>query len=1047
MQKPVASEPTARAARKRERSGRSDPESIDSQPGPDDQSSQVPKAKVLVVVLGLSGPRYLEECAASLKAQTHKNLQVVHIAEKDSLRTKAAEAFGNARVGADSFSRPGAVANVLLPRVSGFDVVVFIRDDTILEPHAIAAAVGAIDSGAAGIIGGKIISADNPDVLVEVGLSADRFGVPYSRLEGIEIDQQQYDQARQTLFVSFAFMAVRRDLLEALEGFDEGIEGPGVEIDFCWRARLVGEDVLYLPDAKAHQGTTAVLHAEHAALVRRNQLRLITKVYGPIRLLLVGLQAFTLTLAQSFAALLGGDSSVGRAALEPWSWNIRNARSVLRERRTTQHQRKVRDREVTRFLVRGAAVRLRRMGDDGSVGERMRAGATSFVGRAGGGRYLLLALLLIAFTLAAGRSLIGGITPVLGGLALPGDSAVEMLGTYLAPFRAVDVGTSAAASSGLAATGLAGIIFGNSAALIQKLFLLFGLPLAAFACARSLRPTIQSPGVRAFAAAVYAFGPLWWNALATGDLNALALAVMLPMIVRRLAHLAGLGAYATDEPQSRIKLSLALILALSTAIAPATIIAVLIVMAGWLVAALLVGNARPVLSACWGLFQAAVGAFVLLLPWSLTFLTPSGASSVVSAVVIDRTFLDVVRFDTAHFGGTPLAYGLIIGAILPLFVVRGPRFGWATRWWTVLVISFFVAWLVGIGVLPPLADVEILLAPAALGIAMLIGWGIEAIRLDLPEHKLGWRQPLTIVLIVFSGVGMLSPFTALPGGRFGQPEVDWRASLSWQGDEAAEAGEFRNLFLGRNIPGGSRHVESGVRFGVAPPGGPQVDGLWLPPASAGVSALDEVARAIAAGEAPSAGALLAPFGVRYVVVPAGSGGVADSVRAALDLSEVQEDANGIVFENDSWRPVVATLDAEVAKKQLDLADAASEPLPGVSAVWDQDGRAEWNGQAGGNVYGALPDDTRFKLETSDADREPTTAYGWAIQYPDTAEGKATLVFKAGPRRPLEVAFQVVLWVLALIGMARFGGGRNADESRANRASVDAASEPEVYTNG
>jgi glycosyltransferase involved in cell wall biosynthesis len=45
---------------------------------------------------------------------------------------------------------------------------------------------------------------------------------------------------------------VRRDVFEALGGFDETFEGAGEEIDFFWRVQLAGHTVCWVPDAVVH---------------------------------------------------------------------------------------------------------------------------------------------------------------------------------------------------------------------------------------------------------------------------------------------------------------------------------------------------------------------------------------------------------------------------------------------------------------------------------------------------------------------------------------------------------------------------------------------------------------------------------------------------------------------------------------------------------------------------------------------------------------------------------------------------------------------------
>ena len=81
-------------------------------------------------------------------------------------------------------------------------------------------------------------------------------------LERREHDQGQHDGVRDVLGVSSAGMLVRRDVWDALEGFDPTLPLFRDDLDFCWRAHRRGERVLIATDAVLH-------HREASAHGRR----------------------------------------------------------------------------------------------------------------------------------------------------------------------------------------------------------------------------------------------------------------------------------------------------------------------------------------------------------------------------------------------------------------------------------------------------------------------------------------------------------------------------------------------------------------------------------------------------------------------------------------------------------------------------------------------------------------------------------------------------------------------------------------------------------
>ena len=83
--------------------------------------------------------------------------------------------------------------------------------------------------------------------LLQVGLAADKTGVPLSPVEPGELDQEQHDAVRDVFFVPGACTLVRADLFAALGGFDPGIDLLGEDLDLCWRAHVAGARVLIAP--------------------------------------------------------------------------------------------------------------------------------------------------------------------------------------------------------------------------------------------------------------------------------------------------------------------------------------------------------------------------------------------------------------------------------------------------------------------------------------------------------------------------------------------------------------------------------------------------------------------------------------------------------------------------------------------------------------------------------------------------------------------------------------------------------------------------------
>ncbi|MEY9215339.1 GT2 family glycosyltransferase [Thermobifida halotolerans] len=138
-----------------------------------------------------------------------------------------------------------------------------VHDDCTPEPDALEQLLAAADDDPrAAVLGPKLRDWFDRRLLLEVGVTIDGAGRRETGLETSEYDHGQHDGTRQVLAVSSAGMLVRRDVWEALGGFDRSLRLFRDDIDFCWRVGGAGHRVLVVTEAVAY-------HAEAAARRRR----------------------------------------------------------------------------------------------------------------------------------------------------------------------------------------------------------------------------------------------------------------------------------------------------------------------------------------------------------------------------------------------------------------------------------------------------------------------------------------------------------------------------------------------------------------------------------------------------------------------------------------------------------------------------------------------------------------------------------------------------------------------------------------------------------
>ncbi|TCO46914.1 GT2 family glycosyltransferase [Kribbella antiqua] len=110
--------------------------------------------------------------------------------------------------------------------------------------------------------------------LLEVGVTTSLGGRRDTGIENGELDQGQHDQLRNVLAVSSAGMLVRRDVWEALHGFDPRLPMFRDDIDFGWRANRAGFMVGVAPDAVVYHAQAAATGERALAGTRRHAYQL-----------------------------------------------------------------------------------------------------------------------------------------------------------------------------------------------------------------------------------------------------------------------------------------------------------------------------------------------------------------------------------------------------------------------------------------------------------------------------------------------------------------------------------------------------------------------------------------------------------------------------------------------------------------------------------------------------------------------------------------------------------------------------------------------------
>ncbi|GAA1712184.1 hypothetical protein [Brachybacterium phenoliresistens] len=398
-----------------------------------------------------------------------------------------------------------------------------------------------------------LLSADDADGLVDVGLTLTHGGRIHTGVEPGEIDQGQLDWREDVLAVALPGMLVRESTLVDVGGFDAALPAPWAEIDLCHRVWRGGERVAVVAAARAVSpappGDEAARLREH----RRGQLLTLLKhrplPYAVLFLLLTPL----MTLARMLGAIVVHRPRLAGAEVMAWIAMLRGTPRALAQSAVISRRSPVpRRRLAPLYLPRGEDLRQQidtvwtRLFADDDRTRRIRrttwgiSGTTHGADDADFGRHgvwtLVLALGATCISLIALRSLFGrGDLAGPSFLPLPEDWR-ETAQAAWSSWIPGDLGARGPADPLIRLLGSVPVPGG----LLVEAIVFTAVPVSALAAWWAAGALTRAIGARLAIAVVWASAPTVLSALASGAWQALLVHMLLPLLALAVGRAIGL---------------------------------------------------------------------------------------------------------------------------------------------------------------------------------------------------------------------------------------------------------------------------------------------------------------------------------------------------------------------------------------------------------------------------------------------------------------------------------------------------------------------------
>jgi GT2 family glycosyltransferase len=273
---------------------------------------------VSVVVVNWDRCDLLRVCLASLQAQTFRDFEILVVdnGSQDGSVAMVEREFPAVRLIRNPVNRGFCAANNQGISEARGRYVALLNNDAEADPRWLEELLGAFRLGDdVGMAASKILVWENRSTIDKAGHLIYPDGQNRGRGTG-EPDQGQYDQVEETAWPDGCAAMYKKEMLEAVGGFDEDFFAYADDAELGLRARLAGWRSMYIPTAVVyhHLGSTlGRFSPERLVLIERNRVWLAAKLF-PWSMLVLTPFYFLLRAAAGLWGAAAGRGEAGRFA-------------------------------------------------------------------------------------------------------------------------------------------------------------------------------------------------------------------------------------------------------------------------------------------------------------------------------------------------------------------------------------------------------------------------------------------------------------------------------------------------------------------------------------------------------------------------------------------------------------------------------------------------------------------------------------------------------------------------------------------------------------
>lgn len=327
------------------------------------------KPLISIIIVNHNGAAFILNCIDSIFSANYRNFELIFVdnnSTDNSLKLVENRFGSNQRLKVVIFLNNLGFAegnNQGASEAKG-RYLFFLNIDTKVNPNYLTELVKIIESDPnIGAAQSKLLQMDKPAILDSAGDIMNCFCGTFNRGFG-EKDEGQYDRVEQIFSARGAAMMVRKDVFRKVGGFDQrfflGLE----DVDLCWRIRLNGYKIVFVPRSVVYHKGRAFTRKYPGELVfhgEKNRIYMLLKNYSlsnifkylPVVILIELHDAFIFLCQKEFVKSF----NVTKALL----WNLIRLERIMQERLKVQRSlRKIPDKAIMPFIFKGFHADIKR---------------------------------------------------------------------------------------------------------------------------------------------------------------------------------------------------------------------------------------------------------------------------------------------------------------------------------------------------------------------------------------------------------------------------------------------------------------------------------------------------------------------------------------------------------------------------------------------------------------------------------------------------------------------------------------------------------------